>query len=185
MVGLGFQPDTIHNYFQQVVKPNMLWRPVGVVLHNTEYPTIKDWPGSVDGQPVTAMERLRLFKHYYAVIRGWPSGPHCFIDTKRVWIFSPPWKPGTGSPSWDADHFQVELVGDYAKEMLPDTVRGAAISTIAAMFAVIGKEPTLQTFRYHKEDKRSRHKRCPGANVGNKDRWIKEVVYQMELDKNS
>ncbi len=183
VIGMGLSPDTILDYFQQVVKPKMLWRPVGVVLHNTEYPTLKGWPGGTSSRPITISDRLNMQAHYYATIKGWPSGPHCYVDTHRIWIFSPPWKPGTGSPSWDANHFHVELVGDYAKEMLPDSVREGGVAACAAMYSVIGKPPSLKTFKFHKEDPRTRHKRCPGVNVGSKDRWVKEIAFATVSDQ--
>ncbi len=178
VVGLGLSPDTVKEYFLNTVGPEMQWKPTGVVLHNTEYPSLRGWPGGSRGHKLTIGERLDMQAHYYATIKGWPAGPHCFVDSTRIWIFSPPWKPGTGSPSWNDNCFHVELVGDYAREIMPEGVRLGGVAVCAAMFRLIGKPPTLKTFHFHREDPRTRHKRCPGPNVGPKDRWVKEIMQE-------
>lgn len=176
-LGTKLSIETVHDFFELVVAPKMQWEPVGIVLHNTETPSLKQWPG-VDphGRKLTVAERLDDMNYAYANIKGWPSGPHCFVDAESIWIFSPPWLPGTGSPSWNKDHFHVVLVGNYAKEIMPRGVRDGGVAVGAAMYKLMGKAPTLKNFHYHREDKKTRHKRCPGANVGPKDQWIKLIT---------
>lgn len=176
VVGLGLNADTIDEYFQNVVLPRMKWKPKGIVLHNTEYPTLREWPGLSDNRPITVSQRLDLMNHYYAQVKGWPSGPHAIVDATRIWIFSPPWKPGSGSPSWNDTHFHVELVGDYSREIMPDAVRDGGMAVCAAMYNIMDVWPSVKNFRFHKEDPRTRHKRCPGVNVGNKDLWVKMIA---------
>lgn len=170
---MGLSPDTVPDYFTQVVSAKMLWRPVGVVLHNTEKPTLAEWLE----QPVQA--RFDALAHYYGQIKGWPSGPHCIVDLNRIWIVSPPWKPGTGSPSWDADHFHLEFAGDYNKEIMLPKVRENGLAALVAMYQLMGKSPTPKNLRFHKEDPKTRHKRCPGVNVGSKYSWIKSIREEM------
>lgn len=183
MVGVGFDPLTVRDYFLQVVKPKMLWHPVGVVLHNTEAPNLKNWPGFTpppERKPITVAQRLRNLNHFYANVMGWPSGPHCFVAPDKIWIFYPPWKRGTGSPSWNRSHFQVELVGDFAKELMPKGTKDGGVAICAAMYEVMGIKPSLLNFKFHKDDPKTSHKRCPGVNVGSKDQWIKDILLRMK-----
>lgn len=168
---------TIVDYLQGEVKPRMLWKPSGVVMHNTGAPKLSQWPGKdTRGQPITVETRLRNLYHYYANQLGWKAGPHFFVDRDFIWAFSVPWKPGTHSPSWNKTHFGVELVGDYDTEIMPSELRNNALALFVGLYKLMGIQPTDTNFRYHKEDPRTSHKRCPGANVGPKSSWLRDVA---------
>ena len=60
------------------------WRASHCTIHNTAAPTLYQYWHSVP--PAQRMENL---KNYYYEEMGWSAGPHCFIDGKSWWIFTP------------------------------------------------------------------------------------------------
>jgi hypothetical protein len=79
----------------------------------------------------------------------------------------------------------VLLSGEPDVELLPPSLRKGAIAIIAAMYHLMGLVPSVKNFRYHKEDPRTRHKRCPGVNVGSKDQWIADVKKRLATTRTS
>jgi hypothetical protein len=181
IVNRSFTPLEFEKYLEtEVAKTMSAWRPRGVVLHNTDAPTLANWPGiwpkgsKQAGQPITVSQRLKNIQHGYEV-RGWKSGPHLFVDTKQINVFNPINARGTHSPSFNTTHWGIELVGDYAKEIMPPELRHNAVVAIALLYAMLGHIPSATNFYFHKDDPRTSHKGCPGKNAGPKDAWIKEV----------
>lgn len=133
-----------------------VWRPQFVVLHNTAVPTLADW------HKVPGAQRMKGLERYYRDTQHWSAGPHLFIADDFIWAFTPLNTPGVHSPSWNAIAWGVELVGDYSKEELPDTLRDNAYSALASLHALVGIDPN--TLRLHKEDPKTTHN-CPGKNI--------------------
>jgi GH24 family phage-related lysozyme (muramidase) len=155
---------------------NSSFKPKGVVLHNTDAPKASQWfwDGAHD-RAIDSKQRLANIKYGYES-RGWGSGPHLFIAPRDgILSFTPLWQRGTHSPSWNLTHFSVELVGNYDVEALSDQIRDDAVFAIACMYKLMKLTPTADNFKFHKEDPRTTHKRCPGRNVGTKEWWINAV----------
>ncbi len=147
--------------------PNFgVWRPQFVVLHNTFIPKLAEW------HSVAGLQRMKGLEHFYRDIQGWSAGPHLFVADDLIWAFTPLNTPGVHSPSWNAISWGVELVGDYAVEQLIPTLKENAISALAALHSSIGLDPN--GLRLHKEDPKTTHKGCPGANIVKADviQWI-------------
>ena len=136
------------------------WHPDFVVLHNTGAPTLSQRPqGFVPQHMVNLAE-------YYAGL-GWRSGPHFFCDQNGIWAFSRADRPGVHSPSWNQVSWGVEMLGDYDSERF-ETGPGAAVAANAVfLLAALHRRAGLDshTLRLHKEDPKTSHKDCPGADV--------------------
>jgi hypothetical protein len=165
IVGKSFPREDFATYLKTVTFK--AWRPQFIVLHNTAVPALADW------HKASGAARMKGLEHYYRDVQHWSAGPHLFIADDLIWVFTPLNTPGVHSPSWNAIAWGVELVGDYATEQFPDTVRGNAISALASLHALVGLDP--HTLRLHKEDPRTTHN-CPGKNIVKAD--IIEAIFQ-------
>jgi hypothetical protein len=140
------------------------WRPQFVTLHNTAVPSLAQRPNGLSENNILALEA------FYRDEQKWSSGPHLFVDDRRIWVFTPLTTPGTHSPSWNRIALGVEMLGDFASEPF-DHGRGArvrdnAVAAIASLSAVLELEPG--GMKLHKEDPRTTHD-CPGKNVAKSD----------------
>jgi hypothetical protein len=104
---------------------------------------------------------------FYKNQQHWSAGPHLFVADDLIWVFTPLNTPGVHSPSWNAIAWGVEMVGDYDVEPFGPQVRQNAVSAIVSMYSALGKDPA--TLHFHKEDPKTTHKNCPGANVSKSD----------------
>ena len=143
-----------------------VWRPQFVVLHNTFIPRFSEW------HSVPGAQRMKGLEHFYRDIQGWSAGPHLFVADDLIWAFTPLNTSGVHSPSWNAISWGVELVGDYATEQLPPALQENAVTALAVLHAAVGLDPN--SLRLHKEDPKTTHKGCPGANIVKADviQWI-------------
>lgn len=132
------------------------WRPSFVVLHNTGSPTFAQW------HQVPGEQRMKNLETYYRDTQKWSAGPHLFIADDLIWVFTPLTVAGVHSPSWNRLSWGVELVGDYAHEAMPDSLRLNALSALAVIHAALGLDPA--TLRLHREDPLTTHQ-CPGSSV--------------------
>jgi hypothetical protein len=133
------------------------WRPSFIVVHNTGDPRLSEWhdyPGE---------QRMRGLVGYYRDDMGWSGGPHLFVADDGIWVFTPLSVPGVHSPSWNAVSWGVELVGDYDHEPFGDAVKGHALSALATLHQLAGWRES--NIRLHKDDPKTMHNYCPGANV--------------------
>lgn len=145
------------------------WRPSFIVLHNTAEPSLADRPNGL------TIDHIKGLEVYYRDTQKWKAGPHCFVDDKQIWAFTPLTVSGTHSPSWNKLALGIEMLGDYSKESFA-TGRGLrvhhnAVAAIASLSALLGIDPL--TMKLHKEDKLTTHD-CPGKNVI-KATFIEEV----------
>jgi hypothetical protein len=177
LIKRGFTAPQFLVYLQDEVASKMgAWRPRGAVLHNTG--TMK-WPGIVKGKTIAPEQRLDNMSVDW-VARGFNGGPHLVIAPDgMIWAAWPLWKQGTHSPSYNSTFWGVEMVGDFDAEPFPAPLHASTVAALAGLYAMIGHEPTLETFHFHKDDPRTTHKRCPGKNVGTKDSWFVAVKAAM------
>lgn len=169
IVGKSFTAADFADYVSTITFS--AWRPQFVVLHNTAIPKLAEW------HKVPGEQRMKGLEHYYRDIQHWSAGPHLFVADDLIWAFTPLNTPGVHSPSWNSIAWGVELVGDYATEALPSTVRNNAISALASLHALVGIDPN--TLRLHKEDPRTTHN-CPGKNII-KQEFIDGIFEQLSV----
>ena len=150
------------------------WKPSGMTLHNTAEPSRKRW----DAYP--GEQWLRNLKSYYQG-KGWPAGPHAFIDGNAIWVMTDFNVRGVHSPSWNGTRLGIEMVADFNKE---DDETGIGLKVkkqTAALFAVchevFGWEPSNTSIKLHKEDPATDHD-CPGKYI-NKVEFIRMVIGYM------
>ncbi len=166
IVGQGFTPDQLEEHVHSLKFG--LWRPQFVVLHNTQVPRMSEW------HRVPGAQRMQGLQRYYRDELHWSAGPHLFVADDRIWIFTPLTLPGIHSPSWTGVAWGVEVVGDYDREPLPAAVRANTVSALATLHALAGLDPG--TLRLHREDPRTTHTFCPGANLAReRDAIVAEV----------
>lgn len=150
------------------------WHPDFLTLHNTAVPSLAQRP---DG--FTTMSGL---VNYYKNEKGWPAGPHLFIDDRQIWVFTPLTTSGVHSPSWNRVAIGIEMLGDYSRDSFK-AGRGLAVrrNTVVAMAALnraLGFK--ADAFRFHVEDRATSHN-CPGINARNcRAELIEEIRAEME-----
>ena len=169
----GFAPAQFQTYLAKEVAPKIkAWRPRGVVLHNTG---AMKWPGVAGGKTITPEQRLRNMSVDW-VARKFRGGPHLVIAPDgMIWAAWPLWMAGTHSPSFNSTYWGIEMVGDFRAEAFPPALKNAAVAACAGLLAMIGREATDDSLKFHREDPRTTHKQCPGSNVGTKAQWLKNV----------
>lgn len=155
VIGEYFTPVKFIDYVQGLTFPQ--WRPKFCVLHNTGIPTLADW------HKVPGTQRMKGLERYYRDEQKWSGGPHLFVADDVIWVFTPLTVPGVHAPSWNAISWGVEMVGDYDREPLNDSVFHNAASALATLHDVIGLDPA--TLRLHKEDPLTTHRGCPGKAI--------------------
>lgn len=174
MIKRGGTPAQFLNYLHDEAAPHMsAWRPSMIVLHNTGR---MEWPGHTPaGVPITPEQRLDNMSV------GWteahfPSTPHLVVSPAGIiWLAWPLWKPGTHAPSWNRVSWGVETVGDFDYDQPSDAMIDGIATALAGMFAMLGRVPNADTFKLHKEDPLTGHKRCPGKNLGSKAVWLDRI----------
>lgn len=140
-----------------------LWKPVGIVWHNTASPSLSRWH---DYPRAHWMNNLET---YYKGL-GWNGGPHLFCDDgpDGIGLFNPLNRRGTHSPSFNAQYIGIEHVGDYDKEdddVGPGLkVKLNGIAATAILCARLGIPVDAEHIKLHKEDPRTDHD-CPGKNM--------------------
>lgn len=169
---LGFTKEEFTAYCQSLGK--MTWNPVAVTLHNTYLPNLKMVDDYITSKRYTPGQLIDNWWQSYIRMK-WSAGPHLFIFRDKIYVATPLTMRGTHSPSFNKDHYGVELVGDYDKEILPDSIRDLAEHAIAVLYKEIGTKASDKNFHFHGEDPRTTHKGCPGKNVGKKSDWILNI----------
>jgi len=167
IVGRRFAPDEFESYASGLTMRG--WQPEFVVLHNTACPSLAQRPHGFTPQHIQ-----NLYGFY--VGKGWSGCPHLFVDQNGIWVLNPLTRRGVHSPSWNRVAWGIEMLGEYGSEPF-DTgpgalVRDHAMAALATLCRKGGFAP--DTIRFHKEDPRTTHTTCPGANV-RKDRVLQAV----------
>lgn len=161
IVGKSFRADQLAAYLEGLDVPTAGFKPLFVVLHNTAEPKISEW------HSVPGARRMSGLVSYYRDTMHWSAGPHFFVADDLIWAFTPVTHAGVHAPSWNRVSIGVEMVGDYSAEPF-DSGAGAnvahnAIELLAALHVRFGLDTS--TLKFHKEDPKTTHKGCPGANV--------------------
>ena len=171
IIGKHFTATEFSTYAPSVIKPST-WKGEFIVLHNTGSPTIAQRPNGLTEQHIANL------KAYYEG-QGWHAGPHLFCDQNGIWAFSPLNAPGIHSPSWNAISYGIEQLGDFDVENYcsgpGELIHQNAIAALAIISRAAGIDSSL--IRLHKEDPKTDHKNCPGANCSNRILEIKSDVH--------
>jgi hypothetical protein len=177
-IAKSFDQASFSQYIESEVATKMgVWRPRGMVLHNTYLPTLANFYKGGHGV-ISGTQRVKNMWTSYEQ-QGWPGGPHLVVTDREIIAANPLWMKGTHSPSYNAAYWGCELAGDFSTEKMPDALRDNAVHAIAALYAMIGQVPNNDTFHFHGEDPRTTHRGCPGKNVGTKADWIKMIADAM------
>lgn len=152
------------------------WHPRGITLHNTSAPTLAQWAES--GPKHDA--RIANLQSYYEGM-GWHGGPHWFISRNWLNEFSNPLRRGTHSRCYNATHFGIEMVGDFAVEPFDSgdgaLVRDNAVFAMAVLCKCFGWDPAVAIV-FHKDCQLDNHD-CPGKLVTKADIMMR-VKAEME-----
>lgn len=175
IVGKPIEPSKIYGYVKTISWDK--WKPDFLVIHNTASPSLADRPEGFTAQHIKNLEK------YYRDERGWPSGPHFFVDDKQIWAFTPANVPGTHSPSWNNVSIGIEMLGDFNKESFTSG-RGARVKSntaelAGALLAVLGLRPL--DWKWHVQDPKTTHD-CPGKKARDD---IKDFARYIALVHNS
>lgn len=158
IIGKGFSAEEFDSYCHTLQWT--AWRPSYVVVHNTAAPSLAQRPKGFTKQHMLNLEA------FYRDEQQWKSGPHLFIDDRKIWVFTPLTVSGTHSPSWNKTTLGIEMLGDYQKESFSTgrglKVRTNTVAALATLCAILGFE--ADTIRIHREDPLTTHA-CPGKNV--------------------
>ena len=169
---LGFTPEAFTAYVKTLGR--LEWPAKAVTIHNTFMPNLKMVDDYIAAKKWTPEQ---LIENWWTMYRqkGWYSGPHIFVFRDKIYVASPLTLRGTHSPSFNKDHFGIELLGDYSKEILPDSIRSMGAHAAAVLLNKIGAHANMKTVKFHGDDPKTTHRGCPGKNVGTKADWIAAI----------
>ena len=159
IVGQRYSPEEFDRYVNNLTFGP--WRPAFVVVHNTATPSLTQRPAGFTRAHIDGLVT------YYRDQKGWSAGPHVFVDQNGLWVFTPLTARGVHSPSWNDVAWGVETLGDYAKDVFEEPIRGHLLSCLESLHAVLNLDP--RGLRFHKEDPQTTHTGCPGKNLSKAD----------------
>lgn len=161
IVGKKFTPDEFDAYIKALKKPGPLsFRPSGVTLHHTAAPSLEQAHG------IITHERIINLLSYYRDERNWKAGPHLFVDTEGIWVFTPLSLRGIHARSFNRNRWGLEMLGDYDDETPDQDVLYNATRAMAALLRRINKAESAINF--HRDDPKT-DKSCPGTKISKSD----------------
>lgn len=145
-----------------------------IVVHNTSSPDIKlyrdDWMKRPPAKWTPEIWLRNLVSYYSGM--GWQGGPHLFIPPQddTILVLNSLLVPGTHTPSWNRFSIGVETVGEFERERFEDPTRANLVVALAALHEKLGLRPDgfqlgVRGLHFHKEDKATTHRTCPGRNM--------------------
>jgi N-acetylmuramoyl-L-alanine amidase len=182
IVGRAFTPAEFDAYVHTLSWST--WRPRFVTVHNTSAPTLAQYLAWQERKPPLVIERwMQNLVGYYRDTMHWSAGPHLFVAPDKIGVFTPLNLPGVHTPSWNAFALGVETVGEYESEAFADPVKGNLIAALASLHSALGLDPAdyklgVRGLHFHKEDKRTTHRACPGKHIVKPD-LVAAVVAKM------
>ena len=136
-----------------------------VVIHHTAVPTLAQWAAC--GWEC----RKENMRKYYEGL-GWTSGPHLFVSTEGVGLFSTLSKPGTGVVGHNSDTIHIEVVGDYSTALPTGVTWTNMVSTAATLLRYM---PRITKLTYHGALQSTTA--CPGNGIIYNWAKIRDAVY--------
>ncbi|HNP72285.1 MAG TPA: N-acetylmuramoyl-L-alanine amidase [Kouleothrix sp.] len=125
----------------------------GLTYHHTIVPTAAQWRG------YSTMQGLETF---YAS-KGWSAGPHLFIAPDGIWQLTPLNVPGIHAGRCNADHWGIEVCGNYDAAPWPQSLAELALGAGAALLRWRGLPVNETTVTGHREC--LNNKSCPGRAI--------------------
>jgi hypothetical protein len=167
IVGRKFTHDEFKNY---VGRLDINWAKF-VVVHNTSAPDIALYNKWTQRAGWTPEQWLKNLTSYYAGL-GWKGTPHLFIPPTKdqILVLNDLKVPGTHTPSWNKIALGVETVGEFEREPFGGYTQDNLVSALATLHDKLGFNPAdyqlgVKGLHFHKEDRNTTHKTCPGRNM--------------------
>lgn len=133
----------------------------GITWHHTVIPTASQWQGAASVVGI---------KNFYIQAYAWDAGPHLFLVAGApdpahdgIWQATPLHMRGIHAGRCNADHWGMEIVGNYDTAPWPDAVRDLVFGATDALFDWRGLDVTATTVMGHREC--LNNKTCPGAAI--------------------
>lgn len=144
-----------------------------VVVHNTSAPDIALYRQWLQRPGWTPEQWMKNLVSYYASMHPpWNGTPHLFIPPTpdTILVLNSLLARGTHTPSWNGFSYGVETVGEFQHETFEDPTRANLVAALAMLHTKLGLDPTdyqlgVRGLHYHKEDRNTTHKQCPGKNM--------------------
>lgn len=191
IVARVFTHDQFKAYVQGLKIPD--WAKF-ITVHNTSSPDIKLYTGDWmkrDPKKWSPEIWLRNLTSYYKGL-GWNGCPHLFIPPAedQIMVLNALTVPGTHTPSWNKFAIGVETVGEFEREAFGDPTRANLVTALAVLHEKLGLRPdgfllggnTPATagrgLHFHKEDKATTHRTCPGRNMVKAD-LVNRILAEM------
>ena len=180
IINKTFSIADFKNYVDTIELNN--WKPKFPVIHNTSVPNqelYKSWHSKAGW---TMEQWGKNLASYYAGM-GWNGCPHLFVGYDKILVLNPLDKRGTHTPSWNAISWGIETVAEFTNEPFEGGVRDNLIAATAILCAKAKFDPAefvlgVSGIHFHKEDKNTTHKSCPGKNLVKAD-FVADVVEYM------
>lgn len=180
IINKTFNIADFKNYVDTIELNN--WKPKFPVIHNTSVPSqelYKSWHSKAGW----TMEQWGKNLASYYTGMGWNGCPHLFVGYDKILVLNPLDKRGTHTPSWNAISWGIETVAEFTNEPFEGGVRDNLIAATAILCAKAKFDPTkfvlgVSGIHFHKEDKNTTHKTCPGKNLVKAD-FVSDVVEYM------
>ncbi len=186
IIGKGFNIEEFKKYVDSVTLT--AWKPKFPVVHNTSSPNQKLYKNWMDTKHITGEQWMKNLASYYSGM-GWNGCPHLFVAYDKIWVLNPLDKRGTHTPSWNAISWGVETVAEFENEPFDGGVKSNLIAAVAILCHKMDFDPAdfvlgKSGIHFHKEDKATTHKSCPGKNLV-KSSFVADVVDYMNDNFNS
>ena len=156
-----------------------------IVVHNTSEPDVALYQKWVQRGNPTPDQWLKNLTSFYAG-KGWSGGPHLFIPPTpdTILVMNDLRRPGVHTPSWNRFSIGVETVGEFEREQFAGTpTEDNLVFALARLHEKLGINPLPYSLgesglHFHKEDKATTHRTCPGHNM-DKASLVSNVVKAM------
>lgn len=182
-----FQGQTKFEEFEAFVWAKKFngWTPNFPVVHNTSVPDLKLYNEWMATKKLTPLQWARNLVSFYSG-KGWQGCPHIFVAPNAIIALNSLVHPGIHTPSWNNFSWGIETVGEFEREKFDDEIKENLIAVLGILCSRIGMNPSdyklgVRGLHYHKEDKATTHKTCPGKNMV-KSTLIKDVMAYMNAD---
>lgn len=158
------------------------WKPQFPVVHNTSVPSMKLYRSWHDKQGWTIEQWGKNLASYYSGM-GWNGCPHLFVCYDKILVLNPLDKRGTHTPSWNSISWGIETTAEFETEPFEGSIKDNLVAAVAILCAKAGFDPAKfvlgkSGIHFHKEDRNTTHKTCPGKNLVKAD-FVADVVEYM------
>lgn len=172
IIGRKFTHDEFRAYLAGLRIPN--WARF-ITVHNTSSPDValyRKWEQKAGWAPEQWLKNL---VSYYSSL-GWHGTPHLFIPPTEdsILVLNDLRIAGVHTPSWNQFSIGIETVGEFEKEPVPPATMSNLVFALAALHEKLGLTPVPYVLgerglHFHKEDRRTTHRTCPGRNLTKTD----------------